>query len=113
MKIEFEEIANAAGGAELFERLAEWLDKQISKAVLGQTMTTDDGSSQSQANVHNEVRMDILRADAKQLAATLNRLVRNLALPWGGNYALEGSPDEVQRLRDDLEIAARKFGFNR
>lgn len=77
MKIEFQEIANAAGGAELFERLAEWLDKQISKAVLGQTMTTDDGSSQSQANVHNEVRLDILRADAKQLAATLNRdLVR-------------------------------------
>ncbi|MCY1289525.1 hypothetical protein D9M68_404500 [compost metagenome] len=77
MKIEFQEIANAAGGAELFERLAEWLDKQISKGVLGQTMTTDDGSSQSQANVHNEVRLDILRADAKQLAATLNRdLVR-------------------------------------
>lgn len=77
MKIEFVEIANAAGGAELFERLAEWLDKQISKGVLGQTMTTDDGSSQSQANVHNEVRLDILRADAKQLAATLNRdLVR-------------------------------------
>lgn len=77
MKIEFQEIANAAGGAELFERMAEWLDKQISKGVLGQTMTTDDGSSQSQANVHNEVRMDILRADAKQLAATLNRdLVR-------------------------------------
>lgn len=76
MQIEFQEIANAAGGAELFERLAEWLDKQISKAVLGQTMTTDDGSSQSQANVHNEVRQDILKADAKQLAATLNRLVR-------------------------------------
>lgn len=73
MKIEFQEIANATGGAELFERMAEWLDKQISKGVLGQTMTTDDGSSQSQANVHNEVRMDILRADAKQLAATLNR----------------------------------------
>lgn len=77
MQIEFQEIANAAGGAELFERLAEWLDKQISKAVLGQTMTTDDGSSQSQANVHNQVRLDIMRADAKQLAVTLNRdLVR-------------------------------------
>jgi phage gp29-like protein len=76
MKIEFEEIANADGGAELFEKLAEWLDKQISKAVLGQTMTTDDGSSQSQANVHNEVRKDILKADAKQLAATVNHLVR-------------------------------------
>ncbi|MDF3931386.1 DUF935 domain-containing protein [Pseudomonas citronellolis] len=76
MKIDFVEIANAAGGAELFEKLAEWLDKQISKAVLGQTMTTDDGSSQSQANVHNEVRKDILKADAKQLAATVNHLVR-------------------------------------
>ncbi|OQR35902.1 hypothetical protein BWR15_06125 [Pseudomonas sp. T] len=76
MKIDFEEIANAAGGADLFEKLAEWLDKQISKAVLGQTMTTDDGSSQSQANVHNEVRKDILRADAKQLGATVNHLVR-------------------------------------
>ena len=73
MRIDFQEIANAAGGAELFEKLAEWLDKQISKAVLGQTMTTDDGSSQSQANVHNEVRKDILKADAKQLAATVNR----------------------------------------
>lgn len=77
MKIEFEQIANSTGGAELFERLAEWLDRQISKAVLGQTMTTDDGSSLAQANVHNEVRRDILRADAKALSATLNRdLVR-------------------------------------
>lgn len=77
MLIDFQEIANSTGGAELFEKLAEWLDKQISKAVLGQTMTTDDGSSQSQATVHNDVRLDILKADAKQLAATLNRyLVR-------------------------------------
>lgn len=77
MQIDFQEIANSTGGAELFEKLAEWLDRQISKAVLGQTMTTDDGSSQSQANVHNDVRLDILKSDAKQLAATLNRdLVR-------------------------------------
>lgn len=77
MLIEFQEIANSTGGAELFARLAEWLDRQVSKAVLGQTMTTDDGSSQSQATVHNDVRLDILKADAKQLAATINRdLVR-------------------------------------
>ena len=54
-------------------RLAEWLDRQTSKAVLGQTMTTDDGSSQAQATVHNEVRHDILKSDARQLANTLNR----------------------------------------
>lgn len=73
MKIEFQEIANAAGGAELFARLAEWLDEQISKAVIGQTMTADSGASLAQAKIHNEVRLDIVRADAHQLAVTLNR----------------------------------------
>lgn len=34
----------------------------------------------------------------------------NLAMPWGGSYALEGSPAEVARLQDDLRTTARKFG---
>lgn len=72
MEIDFTEISNVSAGATLFEKMANWLDKQISKAVLGQTMTSDDGSSQSQATVHNEVRGDILKADARRLAATLN-----------------------------------------
>ncbi len=77
MRIEFVEPGNRTGGADLFEKLAMYLDKQVSKAVLGQTMTADDGSSQSQAKVHDEVRGDILRSDARQLADTLNRdLVR-------------------------------------
>ncbi|TBW58546.1 DUF935 domain-containing protein [Marinobacter halodurans] len=73
MKIEFQEIANTQGGADLFKGLAEWIDKQTSKAVLGQTMTADDGSSQSQATVHNDVREDIQRADARHLGHTLSR----------------------------------------
>jgi phage gp29-like protein len=73
MRIEFEAAANVGGAAQLFEGLCTYLDKQVSKAVLGQTMTTDDGSSLSQAQVHNEVRLDILKADAKDMAQTLNR----------------------------------------
>ncbi len=73
LRIEFEQVGNVSGAAELFRTLAEWLDRQTSKAVLGQTMTTDDGSSQSQANIHNEVRLDILKSDARQLEVTLNR----------------------------------------
>lgn len=73
MRIEFEQAGNGAGGDKLFLALAEWWDKQISKGVLGQTMTADDGSSQSQANVHNEVRGDILVSDARKLSNTLNR----------------------------------------
>ena len=77
MEIEFQEAAKATGGERLFEGLAGYLDKQVSKAILGQTMTADDGASQSQAKVHDEVRGDIRDADAMQLAATINRdLVR-------------------------------------
>ena len=72
MDIRFETSPAKAGGA-LFKELLTYLDGQLSKAILGQTMTTDNGSSKAQAEVHNEVRMDIVRADAKQLAATINR----------------------------------------
>ena len=73
MEIEFIEALKAAGGERLYEGAAVYLDKQVSKAVLGQTMTADDGSSQSQAKVHDEVRGDIRDSDAMQLADTLNR----------------------------------------
>ncbi len=68
-----EAVKGVSGGNVAFEKLANWLDRQVSKAVLGQTMTTDDGSSMAQALVHNDVRSDLIEADAKQLAATLNR----------------------------------------
>ncbi|MGL4224957.1 MAG: DUF935 domain-containing protein [Vibrio sp.] len=75
MQIDMVETAKGNGGDTLFQSMAQWADEQISKAVLGQTMTTDNGSSQSQANVHNEVRKDIIRWDARQLADTLNEYV--------------------------------------
>jgi phage gp29-like protein len=74
MMIEFvQSQGGRGGGSDVFEHLADWTDKQISKAVLGQTMTTDSGSSRAQAEVHDQVRQDLMRADARQLAATLNR----------------------------------------
>ena len=80
MKIEFEQVASGSSGHDLFERLADWVDRQTSKGVLGQTMTTDAqsaGMGSNQASVHDEVRGDILVSDARQLSDTLNRdLVR-------------------------------------
>jgi len=77
MRIEFQGTGEGRGGGDLFQRLAEYLDGQVSKAVLGQTMTTDDGASLSQAQVHNGVRIDVAQADAAALANTTNRdLVR-------------------------------------
>lgn len=73
MQIEFQEAAGAHGGDVLFKELLDWVDSQVSKGVLGQTMTADNGSSLGQAKIHNEVRIDILKSDALQLALTLRR----------------------------------------
>jgi len=85
MLIEFVDGVKSQGGESLFERVADFFDKQMSKAILGQTMTADDGSSQSQATVHNEVREDLRDADAEQLAETLLRdlIIPYINLNWG------------------------------
>jgi phage gp29-like protein len=89
MQVEFVQAAQTTGAADFFEKLAAFWDQQVSKAVLGQTMTADDGASLAQAKVHNEVRLDLLQADALALQNTLNRmLVRPFCdLNFGGeNY---------------------------
>ncbi|SFQ14254.1 Mu-like prophage protein gp29 [Roseivivax halotolerans] len=91
MEIDFTET-KATGGDKVFENLARYVDEQISKAVLGQTMTSDNGSSQAQAKVHNEVRHDIAQADARGVTGSINRdLVRpfvdlNFGRPADGQY---------------------------
>ncbi|MDA8488558.1 DUF935 domain-containing protein [Kluyvera sp. Awk 3] len=75
MKLDMVETASRTGGGALFKEMAEWCDAQTSKAVLGQTMTTDDGSSRAQADVHDRVRMDIAVWDARQLSNTLNEFL--------------------------------------
>ena len=62
----------SGGSSALFPAQAAWCDQQISKAVVGATMTADDGASRSQAEVHLAVREDLVRDDVRQLAATLS-----------------------------------------
>jgi phage gp29-like protein len=75
MALEIIESAAKSASADLYQRLIEYLDRQVSKAVLGQTLTTDQGASGSlaQAKVHDEVRADLMRSDARALSATLTR----------------------------------------
>lgn len=109
MSIEFIEAAKTAGGDQLFRGSAEWWDKQISKVVLGQTMTSEDGSSLAQAKVHNDVRLDIAQADARQLCAAINRdLVRAYVdLNFGAQErypSISLTIDEPEDLRATAEV---------
>jgi phage gp29-like protein len=117
VKIEFEQAAQVTGAGDFFEKLASWWDRQVSKGVLGQTMTSDDGSSQAQAKVHNEVRLDLLSADAVALQNTLNRqLVRALMdLNFGPGKLpklrlVVPEPEDTKALVDAV-VALAPFGF--
>lgn len=78
MVVEFIDAMDKKSSAEVFKDLANFADMQMSKAVLGQTTTTDAISGgHAVSKEHNEVREDIERSDAKQLSSTLNeQLIR-------------------------------------
>lgn len=77
MLIEFVE-QKVSGNMDLFRTLADWLDAQVSRGILGQTATTQGtpgklGGDEAQSEVREDIRDD----DACQLAETINRdLVR-------------------------------------
>lgn len=85
--------------SDLYERLARYCDEQISKAILGQTLTSDSGGgSYAQSKTHNDVRHDLTVADCKSLASTLRRdLIRPLCI---FNF---GEDKRVPHIRFDCE----------
>jgi len=113
MKIEFIESKNVTAGSDLYEKRADWLDRQMSKAVLGQTNTTDaqaGGLGSGQADVHNDVREDIEKADCKALSAVLNR---DLVRPWCDLEFGPGGPYPriviARPTQEDLQLLAESL----
>ena len=80
MIIEFIETSNVGASTDLYLKRVDHLDQQISKLVLGQTATTDAVTGGlGSGKEHREVQEDIETADARALAAILNR---DLIRPW-------------------------------
>jgi phage gp29-like protein len=102
MEVEFITGLDLKDGSDLYERRSDWLDRQISKAVLGQTTTTDAvGGGHAVAKEHRLVQEDIERADARLLSTTITRqLVQAIiAFNFGPQKRYPrlriGRPDEV------------------
>jgi len=69
-------VEGRSGSIDTYERLVRYMDEEISKAVLGETLTTTLGSgggAYAASKTHNEVRLELVRADADMLSATLNQ----------------------------------------
>lgn len=79
VELEVHDVNRGSSGGP-FKDMAEYWDKQLSKAVLGQTMTSDDGASLAQSQTHEKVRQDIRVADC--LALFGGTIQAALITPW-------------------------------
>ncbi|MCR4442953.1 MAG: DUF935 domain-containing protein [Peptococcaceae bacterium] len=72
---EIEFVSAIRGTSDVYRTLINFCNAEISKAVLGQTLTTEVGDRGSYAvsKTHNEVRQDLKEADCKALAETLRK----------------------------------------
>ncbi|WP_297772702.1 DUF935 family protein [uncultured Roseovarius sp.] len=72
--MEIDLLAAPGGGSSSLDytKLHDTMDAAISKIVLSQTMTTDDGSSRSQAEVHADVADAVKKSDADLVCQSFN-----------------------------------------
>lgn len=75
--IEFKEAGGKASSGATYKDLADFFNSEVSKAVLGQTLTTEVGSSGSYAasKTHQEVRSDLIVEDTHLVQDTINELI--------------------------------------
>lgn len=58
------------------------MDAAIAKVILSQTMTTDNGSSRSQGEVHEDVKEEVIKADADLICSSFNNQVALWLTEW-------------------------------
>lgn len=75
--VEIKEASGKASSADVYEKMATFFNSEISKAVLGQTLTTEMGKSGSYAasQTHQEVRSDLITEDKHLVEDTINTLI--------------------------------------
>lgn len=63
---------NKTGGWEVYDKLIDRANSELSKLIVGQTMTADDGSSRSQSEVHENMFDDITQSDRTDMKHIIN-----------------------------------------
>lgn len=109
-------------GTNPHSELVHWADAEMSKAWLGETLTTEQtntGGTQAMATVHNDVRKDLTIDDAAMIESSFNQLIRWIyelnwpnekVIPWM-NIIL---PEDLQqaRLERDSKLTQLGVKFN-
>ena len=114
MDVEFKDAVRGSGNPH--QKMLEWTEKEISKAILGATLTSNNQQvgSYSLGQVHNQVRMDILQSDITFITATVsNQLIKPVVqLNYGKDAPLPyiqfdiPKPDQRETFANILEKLA-------
>lgn len=100
----------ARSGAADYAGMFEAMNAAISKIIVGQTMTTDNGSSRAQGEVHERVAQKIVEADSDLLSESFN----NGPVKWWTEWNFPGAvPPRVYRHTEpaeDLNARAERDG---
>jgi phage gp29-like protein len=86
-KVNLLESGNKTGSAELYERLCERCNSEISKLILGNTLTTEasDKGTQALGTVHKKVEDEVAKADRRFVLNVLNYEMTDIFLSLGIN----------------------------
>lgn len=105
-------------GTNPHSEIIAWADKAMSKAWLGETLTTEQtssGGTQAMATVHNDVRADLALDDAAMIESSINQLIRWIyeinwpnekEIPWM-NIIL---PEDLQQARLERDVKLTQLG---
>ncbi|MGC8341840.1 DUF935 domain-containing protein [Pantoea ananatis] len=108
------DFKSAAGGqADPFVAMIDWCERTQSKVILGATLTSQaDGKTSTNAlgNVHNDVRHDILIADAKQLQGFFRNVIHMLLAVNGYDVTRRKVPQFLFDTRDIEDIESFSTG---
>mgnify|MGYP001201257118 CR=1 FL=1 len=111
--VEFNNLSSSSQN-ELFEGAVKYFNDELTKLILGQTMTTTDGSSRSQAEVHERVQETIFDADAKLVLDVLNyemaELMPMFGLPLGGRWRFVENGGTKSAAMADLDLKLKELG---
>jgi phage gp29-like protein len=99
-EIAIQTASDKAGSSDVHSAYIQMSNNEISKAVLGQTLTTEIGEkgSYAAAQTHNEVREDIAAADRRRVSAAFNRLT---AVYTFYNFGPDAVPPLFQFVKDE------------
>lgn len=76
------ELLKGISGTEDYEKLCRYMDEAIALVVLGQVMTSQAVGGQYKGEIQNEVKEDIIKADADLLCSSFNDTVIKWLTAW-------------------------------